>query len=41
MHFAMPLGAIDLGKAEIVTSPRRLGEALLVLMDQRDADRPH
>jgi chemotaxis response regulator CheB len=34
-HFAMPLGAIDLGKAEIVTSPWRIAEALLVLMEQR------
>lgn len=40
MHFAMPLGAIDLGKAEIVTSPRRIGEALLVLTQHGETLRP-
>lgn len=33
----MPVGAIDLGKAELVLSPARIAEALIVLAAEREA----
>jgi two-component system chemotaxis response regulator CheB len=35
-HFEMPVGAIDLGKAELVLSPTRMAEVLLMLADERE-----
>jgi chemotaxis response regulator CheB len=33
IHFAMPCGAIDLGKADIILSPARLAEVLIILAE--------
>ena len=33
-YFNMPIGAIDLGKADLVLSPTRMAEALLLLADR-------
>lgn len=37
-HFEMPVAAIDLGKADIVFSPRGIGRALNILAAQRRPD---
>jgi two-component system chemotaxis response regulator CheB len=37
--FDMPIGAIDLGKAELVLSPARIAEALIVLSEERGGGR--
>ncbi|HJU17594.1 MAG TPA: chemotaxis protein CheB [Stellaceae bacterium] len=34
--FDMPIGAIDLGKAELVFSPARIAEALIVLAEEQE-----
>jgi chemotaxis response regulator CheB len=34
--FDMPVGAIDLGKAELVLSPARIAEALVIFSEERD-----
>ena len=36
IHFVMPQAAVDLGKADIILSPRRIAQALNVVADQRN-----